>query len=345
MHHIGIAAALPTSLLLHMRWPSHHLLWLAAVIRAHHPLWSSWSTWTTLPLHTSTTSTSSSAHVVHVVHAGSTATSVATSSSATTTASVARSHAHSHASWPTTTGRIRWRWIRPRFLLALKLVQRLLRGQRHHRHLPVQRLLGQSVHAQPHARLGAHRDGAEALGLAIGAVLEELDLLEVVHADLRHRVQDVLVGGPPRQVADVQLVPATRVRWRGHVVAAAVVVVVVGTTATTTTVSARTASLAAHATPAIRLTRLTHPVGPLLATATTSSSSRSLRVVVGVPVVRLALAARRHHHVIVQVHTAITTSKFRVLRREGKEKWVFVFKWFSGWRRSNVVMLNSLSSG
>lgn len=91
---------------------------------------------------------------------------------------------------------IRRRRIGTRLLLTLELVQRLLRGQRHDGDLAVQRLLRQAVHAEPHARLGAHRDGAEALGLAIGTVLEELDLLEVVHADLRHRGQDVLVGGP-----------------------------------------------------------------------------------------------------------------------------------------------------
>lgn len=164
-----------------MRWSSHHLLGLSTVIGTHHPLWPTRSSWTTLVgIHHWSSTTA--AHMVHV-HAWATTASIVTTGS----------HVADRA-----TGSVvgRWHWVGPCLLLALELVQRLLRGQCHHGHLSVKGLLRHTVHAETHARLGTHGDGTEALGLTIGAILEELDLLEVVDADLRHCVQDVLVGGP-----------------------------------------------------------------------------------------------------------------------------------------------------
>lgn len=101
----------------------------------------------------------------------------------------------------------------------------------------------------------------------------------------------------PSQVANVQLVASSRVGGRGHVAVARMVVVVVGATAGTTSHSA-----------AICLARLAVPIRPVNRHA--PAASRAIRVV---PALRIALATRRHHHVVVQVHTAIATGEFRVL--------------------------------
>jgi len=71
----------------------------------------------------------------------------------------------------------------------------------------VQLLLGKHVHHFPHAGLAAKTDTAETLALAIGAVLVELHLNKVGHPEVYDPILDILVSGPPGQVAHIQLPP------------------------------------------------------------------------------------------------------------------------------------------
>ena len=91
--------------------------------------------------------------------------------------------------------------------LSFKLVQRLFGGIRDHRILAVQLLLRQHVHHLPHASLAAKADTAEALALAICTVFIELHLDEVGDAEVDNAILDVLVSGPPSEVANIQLPP------------------------------------------------------------------------------------------------------------------------------------------
>lgn len=108
--------------------------------------------------------------------------------------------------------------------------------------------------------------------------------------------------------------PASSVGWGRHVVVtASVVVMIVRTTVSTTTASGATVPVPSSS--AIRLTRLADPVWPLNRHSTASRGS--IRVVA---VARVLLTTRWHHHVVVQVHTAIATSEFRVLEGGGISK-------------------------
>lgn len=100
---------------------------------------------------------------------------------------------------------------RARLLLRLECVEGLLGGQGHDRTLTVQVLLRQALHDEAHTLLGAQRDDTETLGLAVGAIFKEFYLLKVAHTNATHSVRDVLVRGPPRQVANVQLVASWNV--------------------------------------------------------------------------------------------------------------------------------------
>lgn len=71
---------------------------------------------------------------------------------------------------------------RPGLTLAFELVQRLLRRQCHHWHLPVQLLFRQPLQAHAHALLRAQRNHAEALRLPVCTVLKELDLAEIAYS-------------------------------------------------------------------------------------------------------------------------------------------------------------------
>ena len=71
----------------------------------------------------------------------------------------------------------------------------------------MQLLLWQHVHHLPHASLAAKADTAEALTLAICSVFIELHLDEVGDAEVDNAILDVLVSGPPGEVANIQLPP------------------------------------------------------------------------------------------------------------------------------------------
>lgn len=111
----------------------------------------------------------------------------------------------------------------------------------------------------------------------------------------------------PSQVPDVQLVTTPRIR-APHVVVVSMVVVVVATGSGSATSHASATSIC--------LARLAVPARTLIGHAAPARWS-SVR---GVPVVRLALAARRHHHVVVQVHSAIAAGKLRVLEAAEKRR-------------------------
>ena len=95
----------------------------------------------------------------------------------------------------------------PGLALGFKLVQGLLGGVGDHRVLSVQLLLWQHVHHLPHARFAAKTDTAKALALPIRSIFIELHLDEVRDAKVDNAILDVLVSGPPGQVANVQLPP------------------------------------------------------------------------------------------------------------------------------------------
>lgn len=116
-------------------------------------------------------------------------------------------HARCRRSWSVRLAATLGRWSRSRFLLAFKLVQRLFRGQRHDRILAVKFLLRKSLHHVAHAILRAQRNHTETLGLSVGTVLEEFDLLEIINAHVTNHVRNVLIRRPPGQIPDVKLVP------------------------------------------------------------------------------------------------------------------------------------------
>ena len=95
----------------------------------------------------------------------------------------------------------------PGLALSFKLVQGLFGGIGDHRVLAVQLLLRQHVHHLPHASLAAKAYAAETLALTICTVFIELHLDEVRDAEVDNAILDVLVSGPPGEVAHVQLPP------------------------------------------------------------------------------------------------------------------------------------------
>ena len=91
--------------------------------------------------------------------------------------------------------------------LSFKLVQGLFGGIGDHGVLAVQLLLRQHVHHLPHASLTAKANAAESLALAICTVFIELHLNEVGDTEVDNAILDVLVCGPPGEVAHIQLPP------------------------------------------------------------------------------------------------------------------------------------------
>ena len=84
--------------------------------------------------------------------------------------------------------------------------------------LAVQFLLGQDVHNLLHAAVATDGDAAESLALAVSTILVELNLDKVRDTNALDSILDVLVRGPPGEVADIQLVdlvaPLDRARAR-----------------------------------------------------------------------------------------------------------------------------------
>ena len=95
----------------------------------------------------------------------------------------------------------------PGFALSFKLVQCLFCGIGDHRVLAMQLFLRQHVHHLPHASLTAKANAAESLALAICTVFIELHLNEVGDTEVDNAILDVLVCGPPGEVAHIQLPP------------------------------------------------------------------------------------------------------------------------------------------
>ena len=93
------------------------------------------------------------------------------------------------------------------------MLEGLFVGVGDHRVLAVQLLLAQLLHAGLVAALGADEDHAEALRLAVDAVLVELDVEQVVDADLAARLVDVGVGGP---LAAGEVLVSAHQTWPGR---------------------------------------------------------------------------------------------------------------------------------
>lgn len=81
-------------------------------------------------------------------------------------------------------------------LLALELIERLLRRQCHDRVLTVQLLFRQIIHDDSHRRLGSEGDHTEPFRLSICTILKKLHFLEIINADAADGVLDVLICRP-----------------------------------------------------------------------------------------------------------------------------------------------------
>lgn len=82
------------------------------------------------------------------------------------------------------------------FGLTFKVAQGLFGGWCHDRALAVYLFLWQQFQTETHARLRTQRHYAEALGLAVGSVLEELHLVEVVNTDVVDSIRYILIRCP-----------------------------------------------------------------------------------------------------------------------------------------------------
>ncbi len=95
-------------------------------------------------------------------------------------------------------------------------MQRLFGGVSDDRRLLMQLLLWQLLHDGPHGSLRSQRNAAESLGLTVGPVLVKLDLEEIIDSQRLDGVLDVLIGGPPGQIAHVQLIALGRDGHAAH---------------------------------------------------------------------------------------------------------------------------------
>lgn len=84
--------------------------------------------------------------------------------------------------------------------LTFEVVQGRFGGQSDDRVLAIYLFLVQFLKTYAHAGLWAQRDDTEAFWLPIGAVLEELHLVEVVYADVADRIGYVLIGCPLKKI-------------------------------------------------------------------------------------------------------------------------------------------------
>jgi hypothetical protein len=89
------------------------------------------------------------------------------------------------------------------FGLTFEITEGLFGREGNHGVLTVDLLLRKVVHAQSHAGFRAQGDDAKAFGLSIGAVLKKLHLVEVIHADVVHRIGNILICSPLKQTVSL----------------------------------------------------------------------------------------------------------------------------------------------
>jgi len=65
----------------------------------------------------------------------------------------------------------------------------------------------QLIHDLSHGTFGTERYAAKSLRLAVESIFVKLDFKKIRHSALADGLLDVIVGGPPRQVSDIELKP------------------------------------------------------------------------------------------------------------------------------------------